>query len=123
LIVLAFLIIPGVYSKGAVIGVFGLAGFACSAFFPLVLSFAQVRFAYMAEVVSGLLMAAFMVGYGLASFGTGLIVERWGLNLSQVYGYSALCAGILIFLSFYSAKADSTQSEECVSLTNKQKEI
>ena len=62
-----------------------------------------------AEVVSGLLMAAFMVGYGLASFGTGQIVEQLGLNLSQIYLYSALCAGILIFLSFYSTKADFSQ--------------
>ena len=118
MIVIAFLIIPGVSSQGSAIGVFGLAGFACSAFFPLVLNFAQVRFAYMAEVVSGYLMAAFMVGYGIASFGTGQIVERLGLNLSQVYAYSAICAGVLIFLSVYSTKADSTQSEENISLTN-----
>jgi len=109
LIILPFLLIPTIDSQGMAIGVFGLAGFACSAFFPLMLSFAQVRFSYMAEIVSGLLMAAFMVGYGLASFGTGQIVEQLGLNLSQIYLYSALCAGILIFLSFYSTKADFSQ--------------
>jgi len=118
LIVLALLIIPAVYSKGTALGGFGLAGFACSAFFPLVLSFAQVRYAYMAEVVSGLLMAAFMVGYGLASFGTGQMVERLGLNLSQVYSYSAIGAGILIVLAFYSTKADFKKTEEVVSFTN-----
>jgi fucose permease len=71
---------------------FGFAGLACSAFFPLSFSFAQKKFAYMAEKVSGGLMASYILGYGLASYGIGKVVELNDIKLGNLYGYSIVIA-------------------------------
>ncbi len=71
---------------------FGFAGLACSAFFPLSFSFAQTRFASIAETVSGSLMASYMLGYGFASYGIGKVVESIGFPLGNLYRYSILIA-------------------------------
>jgi fucose permease len=71
---------------------FGFAGLACSAFFPLSFSFAQRQFASIAETVSGSLMASYMLGYGFASYGIGKVVELSGFPLGSLYRYSILIA-------------------------------
>jgi fucose permease len=71
---------------------FGFAGLACSAFFPLSFSFAQRRFESIAETVSGSLMASYMLGYGFASYGIGKVVESIGFPLGNLYRYSILIA-------------------------------
>ena len=79
---------------------FGLAGLACSSFFPLSFSFAQGRFASAAEKVSGSLMASYMLGYGLASYGIGRVVQDGGVLLGTVYCFSIIVAFIMIFLAY-----------------------
>jgi fucose permease len=64
----AFLGISRIENQNSGIVLFGFAGLACSAFFPLSFSFAQKRFESIAETVSGALMASYMLGYGLASY-------------------------------------------------------
>jgi len=79
---------------------FGCAGLACSAFFPLSFSFAQKQFASIAETVSGSLMASYMMGYGLASYGIGKVVESGGFPLGSLYHYSIFIAMGIIILGF-----------------------
>lgn len=79
---------------------FGLAGLACSSFFPLSFSFAQGRFAAIAEKVSGCLMASYMLGYGFASYGIGRMVEAGSFTLESLYGFSIIVALIITFLGF-----------------------
>jgi fucose permease len=79
---------------------FGFAGLACSAFFPLSFSFAQTRFASIAETVSGSLMAAYMLGYGFASYGIGKVVELSGFPLGNLYRLSTLIVVGIIILGF-----------------------
>ena len=50
---------------------FALAGFGCSALLPLTISFGQEKLVSMAAVISGLLIACYQVGYGIAAFGVG----------------------------------------------------
>ena len=80
---------------------FGLAGLACSAFFPLSFSFAQGRFASAAEKVSGSLMASYMLGYGFASYGIGRIVQDTGFPLGSLYRFSIAVPLLMIFLVFF----------------------
>jgi len=76
---------------------FGFAGLACSAFFPLSFSFAQSRFASIAETISGGMMASYMVGYGFASYGIGKVIESSGIPLGRLYQLSTVVAlGIII---------------------------
>lgn len=79
---------------------FGCAGLACSAFFPLSFSLAQRRFAARAEMVSGALMASYMVGYGAASYGIGQILQATGTPLSALYRGSSLAAVVMAGLAF-----------------------
>jgi predicted MFS family arabinose efflux permease len=69
------------------LGLFALAGLACSAFFPLTITLASQRFPEHVAWVSSMLIAALMVGVGLGSFVIGPLRE-W-LSLESLYRLSA----------------------------------
>jgi FHS family glucose/mannose:H+ symporter-like MFS transporter len=82
---------------------FGLTGLACSAFFPLSMSFGGDEFPKRAAVMSGGLIAFYQVGYGVAAFGIGSLLEIKGLLFSLVYSWGsvvALTMGILVWFLF-----------------------
>jgi fucose permease len=86
---------------------FGFAGLACSAFFPLSFSFAQKRFSSIAETVSGGLMVSYMAGYGLATYGIGKVIESGGFRLGSLYLYSTFIAVGIIILGFMLTRTTS----------------
>jgi len=101
--VLPFMIAVGLFAvttaSSAISGIilFGFAGLACSAFFPLSFSFVQTQFASIAETVSGKLMASYMLGYGFAAYGIGKVVEISSFSLGSLYQSSTVVAlGIII---------------------------
>jgi len=97
----AFLIIPMVRGDTGNVIAFGVAGLACSAFLPLSISFATQEFPQMVEVVSGGMMAAFMLGFGVGAYGVGPLREVGGLSLSTIYtGTSGFAAGMAILAFF-----------------------
>ena len=98
LILVAFLGIPRVGGAAtASVVAFGFAGLACSAFFPLSISLAEQEFSKGAAAVSGGLVAAYMVGYGVGAFGVGPVRDAGHLALSTVYtGTSVLAAGMAV---------------------------
>jgi predicted MFS family arabinose efflux permease len=100
LILGVFLVIPMVGGATGNVVAFGLAGLACSAFLPLSISFATQEFSEMAEVVSGGMMAAFMLGYGLGGYGVGPLLEVGGLTLSAIYRGASLFAAGMALVSF-----------------------
>jgi len=79
---------------------FALAGFSCSAFFPLTFSLGQQGFEPIAERVSGWIMAAYMLGYGMAAYGIGKIVELTHASLGIWYLRSIVVALGVVILSF-----------------------
>ena len=87
-------------ASGAWSGVlaFGAAGATCSAFFPLSIDFAEARYAEQAEAISGRLVAAYMVGYGIGAFGVGPLRDAAHLTLGAIYagaGAVAVCMAVL----------------------------
>ncbi len=78
---------------------FGLAGFGCSALLPLTISFGQEKLVSMAAVISGLLIAFYQLGYGIAAFGVGPLRDA-GVSLPGLFGISAIVAVVLGGLSF-----------------------
>lgn len=88
LMILAFLLLP--YADGAMLGIglFALAGIACSAFFPLTIAIASKRFENHVAWVASMLTAALMLGVGLGSFAVGSLREM--LALESLYRLSAL---------------------------------
>ncbi|MCP5426305.1 MAG: MFS transporter [Gammaproteobacteria bacterium] len=88
LMVTAFLLMPEASTPALGLGLFGLAGLACSAFFPLTITLASERFPDHVAWVSSMLIAALMVGVGLGSFVIGPLRE-W-MSLEQLYRLSAI---------------------------------
>lgn len=86
-------------SAGLGIVAFALAGFGCSALLPLTISFGQEKLVSMAAVISGLLIACYQLGYGIAAFGVGPLRDA-GLSLPDLFGASAVVAVVLGGLSF-----------------------
>jgi fucose permease len=88
---LAALLPAGDGSAGVL--VFGLAGLGCSALLPLTISFGQHTLVTAGAAVSGLLIAAYQAGYGIAAFGFGPLQAVLGVGLSAVF---ALAAGVAV---------------------------
>jgi fucose permease len=79
---------------------FGLAGLGCSALLPLAISFGQEELTTIAASVAGGLIAFYQIGYGLAAFGVGPLQSWAGLDLTVIYGGTAVVAVAMAVLSF-----------------------
>jgi MFS family permease len=82
---------------------FALAGFGCSALLPLTISFGQERLLAMGASVAGGVIAFYQLGYGIAAFGTGPLVDA-GVSLPTLFGVAAIAAVIMGGLSFTLAR-------------------
>jgi MFS transporter, FHS family, glucose/mannose:H+ symporter len=82
------------WADGATAGIvaFAAAGLACSAFLPLSISFGGREFPSQSATMSGELIAFYQVGYGIAAFGVGPLVEVFGLAYSTVFSIGGLVA-------------------------------
>src|SRR5215471_12057133 len=82
---------------------FALAGFGCSALLPLTISFGQEQLTVMGASVAGGVIAFYQLGYGIAAFGTGPLVDA-GVGLPTLFGVAAIAAVIMGGLSFALAR-------------------
>jgi MFS family permease len=96
-----FLVIAGLPTGAPAAGilVFALAGFGCSALLPLTISFAEEELPTMEASVAGGVIAFYQVGYGIAAFGTGPLVDA-GVGLPTLFGIAAVAAVVMGVLSF-----------------------
>ena len=96
--VAAFLLLP--YADGPVLGVglFALAGFACSAFFPLTIGLVAARFPDHVAWVSSMVIAALVAGVGLGTFVIGPL--RAALPLTDLYRLWSLYPALALLLGF-----------------------
>jgi MFS family permease len=78
---------------------FGLAGLGCSALLPLTISFGQGEFTAVSAAVAGGVIAFYQLGYGIAAFGTGPLIDG-GVSLSTIYGIAAAVAAAMGLWSF-----------------------
>jgi predicted MFS family arabinose efflux permease len=81
------------------VAVFALAGLGCSALLPLTISLGQGALASMSAALAGGVIAFYQVGYGVAAFGVGPLVDA-GIDLSALYGWTAAAAAVLAMLAF-----------------------
>jgi MFS family permease len=86
-------------SPWAAVWAFGLAGLGCSALLPLTISFGQEELAGIAAAVAGGVIAFYQLGYGIAAFGVGPLMDA-GYNLPQIYRWASLIAVAMGLLSF-----------------------
>jgi MFS family permease len=78
---------------------FGLAGLGCSALLPLTISFGQEELAAISAAMAGGVIAFYQLGYGIAAFGLGPLLDD-GVALPTIYGVSAVIAAVAGLLSF-----------------------
>ena len=81
------------------VAVFGLAGLGCSALLPLTISLGQGAMTTMSAAVAGGVIAFYQVGYGIAAFGVGPLVDS-GTDVSMLYGLTAVAALVMTVLAF-----------------------
>jgi fucose permease len=92
----AFLVVTRVGGPASGVVAFGVAGLACSAVLPLTVGLAAERFPDLPDIVGGGMMAAYMTGFGIGSFGVGPL-RQWGhVALSTLYGASS-GLGLVLF--------------------------
>jgi hypothetical protein len=78
---------------------FGLVGLGCSALLPLTISFGQKELTAISAAVAGGVIAFYQLGYGIAAFGVGPLLEA-GVDLPEIYASAAVVALVLGTWSF-----------------------
>ena len=109
-LVVAFVLIALLPDDEPVLGIvaFGLAGLGCSALLPLTISFGQSELTAFSAAAAGGIIAFYQLGYGIAAFGTGPLLDG-GTELSTVYAIAAAVAAVMGLWSFVVARRpDST---------------
>ncbi len=96
-IAVTLFVVAAVHTSAGGIALFGLGGLACSGFFPMTVGFGESTFPELAELAAGGLIAAYQVGYGLAAFGTGLLLHV--LSLTTVFRLAAVVALVMAVLA------------------------
>ena len=101
----AFVLIALLPDDEPVLGVlaFGLAGLGCSALLPLTISFGQDELASLSAAVAGGVIAFYQVGYGIAAFGVGPLLDG-GVELPTIYAFAAGIAAAMGAWSFVVAR-------------------
>jgi hypothetical protein len=92
---------------------FALAGLGCSALLPLTISFGQAELRSIGAVVAGGVIAAYQLGYGIAAFGVGPLVDN-GVELSTIYAAAAVIAAVMGVWSFAVSRSRSAAAAEPV---------
>jgi FHS family glucose/mannose:H+ symporter-like MFS transporter len=97
----AFQAVSRATSQTAGVLAFGLTGLACSAFFPLSMSFGGDEFPKLAAVMSGGLIAFYQIGYGVAAFGIGSLHDITALPFSLLFSYGSAVAAVMAVLAWF----------------------
>jgi hypothetical protein len=82
------------------VAAFGLAGLGCSVLLPLTIGFGEKELASLAAAVAGGVIAFYQLGYGIAAFGVGPLVDA-GASLSRIFGFTGIVAAMMALLSFF----------------------
>jgi MFS family permease len=91
-------------ATGGGIVAFGLAGLGCSALLPLTIGFGQKELATMAAALAGGVIAFYQLGYGIAAFGVGPLLDA-GVTMPAIYGAAAVVAVAMGMASFAVTRA------------------
>lgn len=76
---------------------FALAGFGCSALLPLIISFGEKALPSLSSLAGGLI-AFYLLGYGIAAFGTGPL--QGSFTLKEIFGFYTVISLGMGMLSF-----------------------
>jgi predicted MFS family arabinose efflux permease len=103
LMIVTFLLLPLAQGAALGIGLFALAGLACSSFFPLTITLIARAFPQHVAWASSMMIAALMVGVGVGSFVFGPLREV--LSFAPLYRLSALYPALALLLAFLAVRS------------------
>lgn len=109
LTIVSFLYLPLVTSEATVVAGFALAGFACSAFFPMLVGYAADVHPQHVSWIASMLTAAMMLGVGIGSYAIGAL--RSSVALADLYRASAIYP-VLVLMALFAAARSRTQFRE-----------
>lgn len=92
-------------SQSAIIAL-AVAGLGCSAFLPLTISIGEKRFYADATFASGLLIATYMAGYGVAAQGIGLLHKNLDISWMHLFIGLGIPVALLLGLCIHNTKVD-----------------
>jgi MFS family permease len=98
-LIIAFQLASRAESEAAGILAFAMTGLACSAIFPLSISFGGDEFPPLQAVMAGALLAFYQLGYGVAAFGTGPLRDSMGMSFSMIFAAGSLVALLLAVIA------------------------
>jgi MFS family permease len=99
MLIVAFQAVSHVRGETSGVFAFGLAGLACSAFFPLCISLSGRAFPQFAAETAGVVVAFYQLGYGVAAFGVGPLREFAGLSFRTIYSLASLVATLMLVVA------------------------
>ena len=105
-VLIAIALVSVATAGGATSGVlaFALAGLACSACLPLSIGTASNETPRFVETISGWMVAAYMMGYGIGAFAVGPLRDVGDLELSTVYSGATAIAAVMVVLAVVLAR-------------------
>jgi MFS transporter, FHS family, glucose/mannose:H+ symporter len=100
-LIIAFQFTSRVHGETGAILAFATTGLACSAFFPLSISFGGDEFPSLAAEMAGELLAFYQLGYGVAAFGTGPLRDLLRLSFSMIFASGSAVAALLAVIAAF----------------------
>jgi len=100
LILISAIAIISAVGYGLSAAVMIIAGLGCSAFLPLTVSFGVQNFKTNPTLASGLIIGTYMMGYGIAAEGIGILHKTEGISFSSLFLIVATLATCLILLNW-----------------------
>ena len=97
-----FATLPFLHGHASLIAVFGVAGAACSIYYPFTMAFGLSAYPQAQTRIAGLVVAGLMAGEGIGSFGLGPL--QGVLKLSRIYLFSTAWIIPLIALAWIVAR-------------------
>lgn len=91
-----FAALPFLTSAWVLVGMFAIAGAACSVYFPFSMAYGLAAFAGQQTRMAGLMVAALMAGEGIGSFALGPLQSL--VTLDRIYMFSVILAVPLFVL-------------------------
>jgi len=98
----AFIVVAQISTTNQAIVAFAFAGFACSAFFPLMVAVASEPYPNSVSWIASMLTAALMFGVGVGSYAIGNLKSV--LSLEKIYTYSTVYPVLIFILILFCLK-------------------
>ncbi len=110
LIIAAALLLTAHLPLTGSVAIFALAGLGCSALLPLTIGLAGKALPSISpSTIAGGVISFYLLGYGVAAFGVGPLLNIGGIDLAAIFKFSSFIALALAVLAFAALHRDKAR--------------